>query len=136
MDHYLNAVKQFQEVFGHFNNTTPTALDMEARKLRFGLAKEELDEYLLSSDLEGQVDAIVDQLYVLCGTILAHGLQGKIQALFDAVHESNMSKLGEDGKPLLNGFNTPLNGLYPVGKVLKGPNYFKPDERIREILSK
>jgi len=56
-------------------------------------------------------------LYILCGTILEHGLQHKISEVFDEIQRSNMSKLGEDGKPIYRG----------DGKVLKGPNYFRPN---------
>ena len=63
-------------------------------------------------------------LYILCGTILEHGLQSKIEEVFDEIQRSNMSKLAEDGSPIYR----------EDGKVLKGPNYFKP--KIAEILSK
>ena len=56
-------------------------------------------------------------LYILCGTILTHGLQNKIEEVFDAIQKSNMSKLGKDGKPIYR----------KDGKVLKGPDYFKPN---------
>ena len=62
-------------------------------------------------------DALGDMLYILCGTILEHGLQHKIEAVFDEIQRSNMSKLGEDGKPIYR----------EDGKVMKGPNYFKPN---------
>ena len=56
-------------------------------------------------------------LYILCGTIIEHGLQDKIEDVFNEIQRSNMSKLGEDGKPIYN----------DAGKVMKGPKYFKPD---------
>jgi predicted HAD superfamily Cof-like phosphohydrolase len=65
----------------------------------------------------GVADALGDMLYILCGTIIEHGLQDKIVAVFDEIQRSNMSKLGQDGKPIYR----------EDGKVLKGPNYFKPD---------
>ncbi|MGB0376898.1 MAG: hypothetical protein ACPGC5_06880, partial [Flavobacteriaceae bacterium] len=58
-----------------------------------------------------------DMLYILCGTMITHGMQHKIDAVFEAIQESNMSKLGADGKPIYR----------EDGKVLKGPNYFKPN---------
>ena len=61
-------------------------------------------------------------LYILCGTIISHGLQNKIEEIFQEIQSSNMSKLGKNGKPIYR----------EDGKVLKGPNYFKPD--IRKIL--
>ena len=62
-------------------------------------------------------DALGDMLYILCGTIIEHGLQHKIEDVFNEIQRSNMSKLGEDGEPIYR----------EDGKVLKGPNYFKPD---------
>ena len=63
-------------------------------------------------------------LYILCGTIITHGFQNKIEEVFDEIQKSNMSKLGKDGKPIYRS----------DGKVMKGPNYFKPN--IRAILKK
>ena len=82
--------------------------------------KEENDEYLeacYNKSLVEIADALGDQLYILCGTILKHGMQHIIQEVFDEIHASNMSKLGEDGKPLLR----------EDGKILKGRGYFRPD---------
>ena len=62
-------------------------------------------------------------LYILCGTIIEHGMQDKIEEVFDEIQRSNLSKLGEDGKPIYR----------EDGKVMKGPNYFKP--KISEILN-
>ena len=56
-------------------------------------------------------------MYILCGTILSHGLQDKIEDIFEEIQKSNMSKLGSDGKPIYR----------EDGKIMKGPNYFKPD---------
>jgi predicted HAD superfamily Cof-like phosphohydrolase len=67
-------------------------------------------------------DALGDMLYILCGTILEHGMQDKIEEVFNEIQKSNMSKLGKDGKPIYR----------EDGKVLKGPSYFKPD--IKKIL--
>jgi predicted HAD superfamily Cof-like phosphohydrolase len=81
---------------------------------------EENREYLEAAkngDLIEVADALGDMLYILCGTILEHGMQHKIEAVFEEIQRSNMSKLGTDGKPLYR----------DDGKVLKGPSYFKPD---------
>jgi predicted HAD superfamily Cof-like phosphohydrolase len=81
---------------------------------------EENDEYLDACDKNSLVeiaDALGDQLYILCGTILKHGMQHIIEEVFDEIQESNMSKLGDDGKPVLR----------EDGKILKGPGYFRPD---------
>ena len=87
--------------------------------------EEENLEYLKATKENNLVeiaDALGDMLYILCGTIISHGLQNKIEEIFQEIQNSNMSKLGENGKPIYR----------EDGKVLKGPNYFKPD--IRKIL--
>ena len=89
-------------------------------KLRFNLMAEENQEYLQAAknnDLVEVADALGDMLYILCGTIIEHGMQDKIEEIFDEIQKSNLSKLGEDGKPIYRN----------DGKVMKGPNYFKPD---------
>ena len=87
--------------------------------------REENDEYLdacKQGDLVEVADALGDQLYILCGTILKHGLQHKIEEVFDEIQRSNMSKLDANGNPLFR----------DDGKILKGENYFKPN--IKQIL--
>ena len=94
-------------------------------KLRFDLMAEENEEYLEAAkdnDLVEVADALGDMLYILCGTILEHGMQYKIEEVFEEIQRSNMSKLGADGKPIYR----------EDGKVMKGPNYFKP--QIMEII--
>lgn len=83
----------------------------------------ELEEALWDQDLVESYDACLDILYVTLGTLVELGLKGGEG--FEEVHASNMSKLGEDGKPVLSrGEDIDCT---PLGKVLKGPNYFKPD---------
>jgi predicted HAD superfamily Cof-like phosphohydrolase len=122
----INKVKEFHEAFGIQNNEAPTtALSKEEIQLRHDLIKEENEEYLeaaLNGDIVEIADALGDQLYILCGTMLKHGLQHKMEEVFDEIQRSNMSKLGADGKPIHR----------EDGKVMKGPNYFKPD--IKSIL--
>jgi predicted HAD superfamily Cof-like phosphohydrolase len=121
MQKHLNAVKLFHETYG-LGVSTEIKADLGALKneLRFNLMKEENEEYLeavQNNDIVEIADALGDMLYILCGTILEHGLQHKIEAVFDEIQRSNMSKLGEDGKPIYR----------EDGKVMKGPNYFKPN---------
>ena len=81
---------------------------------------EENEEYLEAchnGDLVEIADALGDMMYILCGTILSHGLQDRIEDIFEEIQRSNMSKLGSDGKPIYR----------KDGKVMKGPHYFKPD---------
>jgi predicted HAD superfamily Cof-like phosphohydrolase len=117
----LDAVKKFHETYGLGYNKKPVAdLGKDKNLLRFNLMKEENEEYLAAAnenDLVEVADALGDMLYILCGTMIEHGMQSKIEAVFDEIQKSNMSKLDEDGKPIYRA----------DGKVLKGPNYFKPN---------
>lgn len=121
MKNKISAVQDFHESFGLGVRHTPTAnLAPKTLQLRYDLMKEENEEYLeaaLNNDLVEVADALGDMLYILCGTIIEHGMQDKIEEVFEEIQRSNMSKLGEDGKPIYR----------EDGKVLKGPNYFKPD---------
>lgn len=121
MKKQLDAVKEFHKSFGLGVSQKPTSsLSKSTIELRYSLMKEENEEYLeaaLSNNLTEIADALGDMLYILCGTILEHGMQHKIEEIFDEIQRSNMSKLGEDGKPIYR----------EDGKVMKGPNYFKPD---------
>lgn len=124
----IAAVQEFHTAFKIGYKNDPVADLGEAKNvLRFNLMKEENEEYLEAAqngDLVEVADALGDMLYILCGTIIEHGMQHKIEEVFDEIQRSNMSKLGADGKPIYR----------EDGKVLKGPNYFKPN--IKEILDK
>ena len=117
----IQAVESFHDSFGIKNEYQPIAsIDQKDFLLRHRLMKEENDEYLQAvkeGDLVEIADALGDMLYILCGTILSHGLQNKIENIFEEIQRSNMSKLGPDGLPIYR----------EDGKILKGPNYFKPD---------
>ncbi|MCF6308298.1 MAG: nucleoside triphosphate pyrophosphohydrolase family protein [Flavobacteriaceae bacterium] len=128
MKNKIAAVQAFHKAFGLGMKDSPTSeLTKEKNVLRFNLMKEENEEYLEAAndnDLVEVADALGDMLYILCGTIIEHGMQHKIEEVFNEIQKSNMSKLGADGKPIYR----------EDGKVLKGPNYFKPD--IKAILEK
>jgi len=128
MKRKLEAVKEFHLAFGlGVLNTPKASLGENKLKLRYELMAEENEEYLeaaMRDDLVEVADALGDMLYILCGTILEHGMQYKIEEVFEEIQRSNMSKLGKDGKPIYR----------EDGKVLKGPDYFKPD--IESIISK
>ncbi len=124
----ISAVETFHDSFG-IQNHYELKSDLTAKEvqLRFDLMKEENEEYLEAAnngDIVEIADALGDQLYILCGTILRHGLQDKIVEVFEEIQRSNMSKLDIDGKPIYR----------EDGKVLKSDRYFKPD--IASILSK
>lgn len=126
MQDKINAVKAFHTAFKIGYRETPKAhLGTDKNMLRYKLMREENEEYLEATnnnDLVEVADALGDMLYILCGTIIEHGLQHKIEDVFEEIQRSNMSKLGNDGEPIYR----------EDGKVLKGPNYFKPN--IKAIL--
>ena len=114
------AVKEFHKAFKLDYLDKPKAdLGIDKNKLRFNLMKEENEEYFEAAnnnDMVEVADALGDMLYILCGTIIEHGMEHKIDEIFREIQNSNMSKLGADGSPIYR----------EDGKVLKGPNYFKP----------
>jgi len=125
LSHCIQAVETFHNAFGISNEYSPNATILEKDFiLRYSLMKEENEEYLQAAkegDLTEIADAVGDMLYILCGTILKHGLQDKIADVFEEIQRSNMSKLDKNGKPIYR----------KDGKVLKSELYFKPDiERI------
>jgi predicted HAD superfamily Cof-like phosphohydrolase len=126
MQKQIKSVHEFHSAFGLGINTNPIGdLGENKNLLRYNLMKEENEEYLeavTNNDIVEIADALGDMLYILCGTIIEHGLQDKMEAVFNEIQRSNMSKLGHDGKPIYR----------EDGKVLKGPNYFKPN--FEEIL--
>lgn len=116
----LKKLEEFSKAFG---------AEDQPYELRHRLMKEENDEYLEAAS-EGDIveiaDALGDQLYVLCGTINKHGLGHLIDDIFDEIHRSNMSKLDEHGKPIINGEQVTDNDR-PLGKVLKSKMYSPPN---------
>ena len=111
-------VKLFMQTYGQEVKAKANFSDKKTNKLRVDLIKEELDELtkaMAEKDLLEVADALTDILYVTYGAGHAFGIN--LDMCFDEVQNSNMSKLGENGKPIYN----------EAGKVMKGPNYFKPD---------
>ena len=114
----FNSVKKFMEVFGQEVKTKAEFPSEKIIKLRLNLIQEELDEFdqaLKTKDLKEVADALTDILYVTYGAGHAFGID--LDKCFEEVQRSNMSKLGENGKPIYN----------EKGKVMKGPKYFQPD---------
>ncbi len=124
----LSAVEEFHKAFKIENNYTPTVALSEAEiDLRHRLMSEENDEYLeaaKSGNIVEVADALGDMLYILCGTILKHGVQDKIEEVFQEIQRSNMSKLDANGQPIYR----------EDGKVMKSDQYFRPN--IAAILAK
>lgn len=117
----IDHVAKFHDTFKIGNEKKPiAAVDEATYTLRYNLMKEENDEYLEAAqngDLTEIADALGDMMYILCGTILKHGLQDIIEEVFEEIQQSNMSKLDENGEPIYR----------EDGKILKSDLYFKPD---------
>ena len=114
----FNEVKKFMETFGQEVKTKAEFPSEKIVKLRYDLIKEELDEFeeaIKTKNLKEIADSLTDILYVTYGAGHAFGID--LDKCFDEVQRSNMSKLGEDGKPIYN----------EGGKVMKGPKYFEPN---------
>jgi predicted HAD superfamily Cof-like phosphohydrolase len=121
----INSVAEFHTTFKIGNAENIQLIDEREYTLRYNLIKEENEEYLQAckqGDIVEIADALGDQLYILFGTILKHGLEHKIEAIYDEIHLSNMSKLDENGEPIFR----------EDGKILKSSGYFRPD--IKKIL--
>jgi len=121
----IKSVAEFHTVFKIGNADQIKLIDENDYLLRFNLIKEENEEYLeacKNNDIIEIADALGDQLYILFGTILKHGLEHKIEEVYDEIHRSNMSKLDENGRTIYREDN----------KVLKSKLYFKPN--IKKIL--
>jgi len=114
----FNKVKNFMETFGQEVKNKPSFSSDKINNLRYELIREELDELkeaLNNKDLLEVADALTDILYVVYGAGHAFGID--LDSCFEEVQQSNMSKLDKNGKPIYN----------ENGKVMKGPNYFKPN---------
>ena len=114
----FESVKKFMETFGQEIKEKASFPNDKITSLRYELIKEELDEFkeaIDKKDIKEVADALTDILYVTYGAGHAFGID--LDKCFEEVQNSNMSKLGKDGKPIYN----------EKGKVMKGPNYFKPD---------
>ncbi len=117
---FLNKVQDFRKAFDLPIREEPTLIPKQEAELNFKLLNEENLEYLDAvedNDLVEVYDALIDEFYIWCGKVISHGLQKKIVQGFNEVHESNMSKLDENGKAIKRA----------DGKVMKGENYFKPE---------
>ena len=119
-ENYLNKVEEFYKAFKQDEFIKDGYVSRERGDLRFELMAEENDEYLRAvnnNDLIEIADALGDMLYILCGTILEHNLQDKIEDVFNEIQISNMSKLDSNGDPVFR----------EDGKIIKGENYFPPN---------
>ena len=130
MQQQLEDLEWFQKKFNSTYNKIPSLLSEEDWKLRYELSKEELEEYKEAcekGDIVEIFDAILDRLFLAFGDAVSHGLQDKLIDGFNEVVRSNMSKLDDNGKPLINGENGVWDETRPEGKILKSKNFFEPN---------
>ena len=116
----IQAVEEFHRSFESPVADKPTLINQDRYLLRYKLMREENEEYLeacQNGDLIEAADAMGDMLYILAGTMVEHGMKDVIDDIFTEIQSSNMSKLDSDGQPIFR----------EDGKILKGPNYFRPD---------
>lgn len=130
MQQQLKDLEKFQKAFNSTYNETPTLLEEEDWRLRYKLSLEELEEYKEAceqGDIVEIFDAILDRLFLAFGDAVSHGLQDKLIDGFNEVVRSNLSKLDNNGKPLINGENGVWDETRPKGKILKSQNFFEPN---------
>jgi predicted HAD superfamily Cof-like phosphohydrolase len=124
-EHPFDLVTEFHTIFNLPVNTVPALPSMKERNLRKKLLKEEYKEYLAAeeeNDLVEIADALADQIYILCGTALSYGIN--LKDIFAEVHRSNMTKLDENGQPVVRA----------DGKIIKSSKFEHP--KVEEILIK
>ena len=130
MRQQIKDLETFQKSFNSVYNTEPTLLKEEDWKLRYKLSLEELDEYKEACE-QGNIveifDAILDRLFLAFGDAVSHGLQDKLIDGFNEVVRSNISKLDNNGKPIINGEDNVWDESRPKGKILKSKNFFEPN---------
>ncbi len=127
MQKQIQQLEEFHKAYGVAMNEPVGPVPTQAQSIRGKLQIEEAEEIqnaVEKGDLVEIADGVIDSIYIAIGTAVAYGFQHKLTELFDAVHRSNMSKLGPDGKPLYR----------EDGKVIKGPNFKPPTGEIKKIL--
>ena len=131
MEREIGKVYAWQSLFGaggrHVVSQYPKPIEPDLALIRARFLLEEIEEYIKANESEDLVeilDALCDLQYFLLGQVVIHGLQNVFKQAFSIVHDSNMSKLGSDGKPILR----------EDGKILKGNGYWSPTEKLRKLL--
>lgn len=134
----INNLIEFNEAFGIEFPKSPLLVDAKTQELRVNLLREELEEYRVANakgDITEVLDAIGDMLYIVLGTAVQHGMQNILEDAFRIIHSSNMSKLDEDRKPIING-DKHYDPRVPIGKVMKSGLYWSPKEKLDNLLDK
>lgn len=126
----LQQLEEFQKTFNSTFSEKPTFLKTSDWELRVKLSQEELNEYKEAceeNDMVEILDALLDRQFLILGDVVSHGMQGVFWKGFNEVVKSNMSKLDDNGKPLLNGVNCTFDPSRPFGKIIKSENFFEPN---------
>ena len=123
MNQAWDKVRNFHEKFNHPIASSPVFLSRERAKARYGWMLEELNEFIEAGDIVGQADAMADLIYFALGTLVEMGCRP--DDIFNVVHEANMAKLWEDGKPRYNKKD---------GKVIKPDNWEDPKPKIKALI--
>ncbi len=134
----INNLIEFNEAFGIEYPKRPNLVDAKTQELRVNLLIEEIQEYRdanASGNIVEVLDAIGDCLYIIIGTAVQHGMQNIVEEAFRAIHASNMSKLDENGKPIINGDQT-YDPRRPMGKVLKSDRFFPPTNALDKLIDR
>ena len=134
----INNLVEFNEAFGIEFPKSPLLIDAKTQELRVNLLLEELEEYRVANtkgDITEVLDAIGDMLYIVLGTAVQHGMQNILEDAFNIIHSSNMSKLDENKKPIING-DQHYDPRRPLGKVLKSDLYWSPTEKLDQLIIK
>jgi predicted HAD superfamily Cof-like phosphohydrolase len=127
MNEIIEKRLKFNKAFNLPIATKPTSITHTRAKLQFEMMQEELNEYAEAESLTDVADALIDMQEILLGMFAEHGMLGKFKELYNEVHKSNMSKLDDNGKPLINGENGVFDETRPIGKVIKSKNFSEPN---------
>ena len=118
---------KFNKAFNLPTATEPTEISEERVQLQYNMMLEELTEYKEANNIVERADALIDQFEILLGMFAEHGMLSRLTLLYDEVHRSNMSKLDDNGKPIINGENGVFYPTRPLGKVIKSKNFKEPE---------
>ena len=130
MKNPLIKIAEFNTAYDVSEQLFPNTVSKKEAELRYKLVFEELEEYKEAQnkgDVIGIADALGDLLYVVFQAVRVHGMSDIIEDVFNEIHRSNMTKLNDDGKPIINGVNCELDSSRPFGKILKSKNYTPPN---------
>ena len=127
MNEIIEKRLKFNKAFNLPIATKPTSITHTRAKLQFEMMQEELNEYAEAESLTDVADALIDMQEILLGMCAEHGMLSRFKPLYNEVHRSNMSKLDDNGKPLISGENGVFDETRPIGKVIKSKNFSEPN---------